>query len=216
MTDRLSDLTKRMENKYIILTAQVVSMLFSPFHMPVMAFIVLLFFSYMSLTPFLYKAFVLGLVYVFTILLPRLSIFIYRKLNGWSRFHLGYRANRYVPYVLSITSYASLLYIMRSINMPRFTLGIIAGALSVQVVCAVLNNWVKISTHAAAGGGVVGALVAFSYIFNFNPLGWLCIAILLCGLVGTARLILRQHQLLDVGVGILVGILCGFFSILLV
>lgn len=205
-----------MENKYLILTAQVVSMLFSPFHMPVMAFIVLLLFSYLSLTPFLYKAYVLALVYIFTILLPRLSIFVYRKLNGWSRLHLGRRTNRYVPYLLSITSYATLLYMMHRANMPRFTLGIITGALAIQIGCAILNNWVKVSTHAAAAGGVIGALLAFSYIFNFDPTGWLCLAILLCGLVGTARLMLRQHQLLDVGIGTIVGLLCGVLCILLV
>ena len=51
---------------------------------------------------------------------------------------------------------------------------------------------------------------------NFNPLSWLCLCILLCGLVGTARLILRQHKLIDIGLGTLLGILCGFFCVLLV
>ncbi len=201
------------ENKYLILTAQIISMVFSPFNMPVLAVVLLLMFSYLSYTPWAYKLIVLTMVYVFTILLPRLSIFAYRKLNGWSRHHLGKRANRYVPYILSITSYACLLYLMHSANMPRFTLGLIAGALVIQVVCAMLNNWIKVSTHAAAAGGVVGALTAFSLIFRFNPTSWLCLSVLLCGAVCTSRLILRQHRLPDVGIGVLVGIICGFCCI---
>jgi membrane-associated phospholipid phosphatase len=60
---------------------------------------------------------------------------------------------------------------------------------------------------------VVGALLAFSVILNFDPTRWLCLSVMLCGIVSSSRLILRQHQLLDVGLGTLVGILCGFFCI---
>ena len=98
-------------------------------------------------------------------------------------------------------------------HMPRFTLGIIAGALALQIVCAVLNNWIKVSTHAAASGGVIGALLAFSEIFSFDPTWWLCFSILLCGLVCTSRLILRQHSLSDIGLGVLIGILCGYLCV---
>ena len=202
-----------IDNKYIVLTAQVISLMFSPFNMPVIAFLLLLMFSYLSMTPIFYKIFVIGMVYVFTILLPRISIFFYRKVNGWSRYHLGQRANRYVPYFISISCYASLLYLMARIHMPRFTMGIIAGALAIQVICAIVNNWVKISTHAAAAGGVVGALLAFSIILNFDPTKWLCFSVMLCGLVSSSRLILRQHKLLDVGLGTLVGVVCGFACI---
>ena len=110
-------------------------------------------------------------------------------------------------------NYALLLYLMERMHMPRFTLGIIAGALALQIVCAVLNNWIKVSTHAAASGGVIGALLAFSEIFSFDPTWWLCFSILLCGLVCTSRLILRQHSLSDIGLGVLIGILCGYLCV---
>ena len=100
--------------------------------------------------------------------------------------------------------------------MPRFTLGIIAGALVIQLVCALLNRWVKVSTHAAASGGVVGALLAFSLIFSFDPTGWLCLTVMLSGMVCTARLILRQHTLREIGWGVVIGFLSGFCCILLI
>ena len=40
-----------MSNRYIILTAQVVSLIFSPHFLPLTAFIILLSFSYMRYTP---------------------------------------------------------------------------------------------------------------------------------------------------------------------
>lgn len=205
-----------MNNKYLILTAQVISLLFSPFYLPVVAFIALFMFSYLNLYPLSYKLVFLCMVYVFTVALPRLAIYLYRRLNGWTRHQLGHREKRYVPYFLSIICYAALLYLMYSLHMPRFTLGIIAGALAIQVTCALLNKWVKVSTHSAASGGVIGALIAFSFIFNFNPTGWLCLCILLAGAVSSARLVLRRHTLDELAWGTAVGIVCGFACVLFV
>lgn len=205
-----------MNDKYLILTAQAVSLVFSPFYLPLVAFLVLFFFSYLSYTSLPYSLGIVGMVYVFTILVPRLGIYLYRKVNGWTSHQLGRKERRYVPYAISIASYATLLYIMDNLRMPRFTLGIVAGALAIQVVCALINSWIKISTHSAASGGVIGALIAFSLMLGFDPTFWLCVCIILAGMVSTARLILRQHTLLELGLGTVVGILCGFFCLLFV
>ena len=174
-----------MTNRYLILTAQVISVVFSPFYLPVVAFIVLLFFSYMSYTSWQYNAQVIGMVGLFTVILPKLAIYAYRKINGWTRHQLSRRERRIVPYILSISSYTTLLYMMDHMRMPRFTLGIVAGALAIQIVCALINPWLKVSTHAAASGGVIGAVMAFSLILNFDPTNALCLAVLLSGLHGT-------------------------------
>lgn len=203
-------------NKLLILSAQAVSLLFSPFYMPVIAFGVLLFFSYLSYTPWSYRLGILATVYLFTVILPRLCIFAYRKINGWTRHQMGRRERRFVPYIISIFSYGLLLYLMDLHRMPRFTLGVIVCALAVQTVCALANTFLKVSTHAAASGAMIGLLLAFSLLFHFDPTFWLCCCTILNGLVCTARLILRQHTLMDLWAGTLIGILCGFFSITLI
>ena len=92
---------------------------------------------------------------------------------------------------------------------------VLIAALVVQVACAIVNVWVKVSTHTAAIGGMAGALVAFSLIFSFNPVWWLCLIILVSGLVGTSRMILRQHSLGEVVGGFLLGLCCACCSVLL-
>lgn len=203
-----------MTNRYLILTAQVISLVLSPFYLPVVAFIMLLFFSYLSYTSWQYNLQIIGMVYLFTVLLPRLAIYAYRKINGWTRHELGKRERRIVPYILSISSYTALLYMMDHMRMPRFTMGIVAGALAIQIVCALVNPWLKVSTHAAASGGVIGAIMAFSLIFNFDPTYPLCLGVFIAGLVCTSRMILRQHTLADLGVGLLIGLFCALFFIL--
>ncbi len=203
-----------MSYRYILLSAKVISLVFSPFYLPVTAFIVLFFFSYLSYTSWEYGLQVITMVYVFTVALPRLAIYGYRKLNGWTHHQLSRRERRIVPYVLSIINYSALLYLMGQMRMPRFTLGIVAGALAIQVVCAIVNPWIKVSTHAAASGGVIGAVLAFSLILNYDPTGGLCLSILWAGVVCTARLLLRQHTLREIGLGVLIGIVCGVICIL--
>ena len=55
--------------------------------------------------------------------------------------------------------------------------------------------------------------MGFSIIIPFDPTAWLCLTILLCGMVCTARLILRQHTLGEVGLGAAVGFACGLASV---
>ena len=202
-------------NKNIIIASRVVSMVFTPFYMPTLGLLALFSFSYLSLLPFQYKAIVIAIVYFFTILLPTLLIHVYRRHQQWNLIELGQRERRMVPYVLSILCYFTCVYIMRSLHIPHFMSSIVVAALCIQIICAIVNGWWKISTHTAAIGGVVGALVAFAAIFGFNPLPWLCITIIIAGILGTSRMILRQHSLSEVVSGFLVGVFVGWIVLVI-
>jgi membrane-associated phospholipid phosphatase len=91
---------------------------------------------------------------------------------------------------------------------------IVIAALIVQMVCALINVWWKISTHTAAIGGVAGALFIFSELFGFNPVWWYCLVFLIAGVLGTARMILRQHTLGQVVGGFFVGVVCAVLAML--
>ena len=203
-----------MKEKNIILAARILSMVFTPFYLPLVGLIALFTFSYLSLMPWPYKLTVLGLVYMFTILLPTLLIHFYRGYHGWTLIELGKKERRVVPYLLSIVSYFVCYYVMHRFNIPHFMSNILMSALVIQILCAIINVWWKISTHTAAIGGVAGALQAFAIIFGFNPLGWLCVVIILGGMVGSSRMILRQHSLRQVCYGFLLGLVVAYTVIL--
>ena len=200
--------------KQIILTARVLSMLFTPFYLPIIGITLLFLFSYLNMFPWSYKIQVLLMVYLFTVMLPSLLIHVYRRYQGWNLIELGHREKRMIPYILSIISYFTCVYVMERLHMPHFMGSIIVAALAVQIVCALINIWWKISTHTAAIGGVAGALFAFSYYLGFNPVWWLCLVIIVAGMVGTSRMILRQHSLSQVVGGFAVGFICAALSIL--
>ena len=196
-------------DKTLIRTAKVISAVFTPFSIPFLAFLVLFIFSYLRIMPLQYKLIVLGVVYCFTILMPTLTIFIFRKINGFSPEELVERKRRYIPFILTITSYVFCLLMMHRLNIPWYMTGIILSALVVMIICVIVNLKWKLSEHMAGAGAVIGGLVAFSGLFSYNPVWWLCLFILVAGVLGTARIILRHHTLGEVMGGFAVGLICS-------
>ena len=195
-------------DRSLIRTARVISAIFTPFSIPFLAFLILFLFSYLRIMPIQYKLIVLGVVYCFTILMPTLTIFLFRKINGFSPEDLGERKRRFMPFLLTITSYVFCLVMMHRLNIPWYMTGIILAALIMMVICIVVNLKWKLSEHMAGVGAIVGGLVSFSALFGYNPVGWLCIFILVAGVLGTARIILQHHTLGEVMGGFAVGLIC--------
>ncbi|MBP6065637.1 MAG: phosphatase PAP2 family protein [Bacteroides sp.] len=195
-------------DRTMIRTAKVVSGILTPFSIPFLAFLVLFLFSYLRIMPLAYKLIVLGIVYCFTILMPTITIFLFSKINGFALQDLSDRKKRYVPFILTITSYIFCLLMMHRLNIPWYMTGIILAALIMQLISVVVNLKWKLSEHMAGMGGIVGGLLSFSSLFGYNPVWWLCIFILIAGALGSARIILKHHTLGEVLFGFAVGFVC--------
>ncbi len=201
--------------RFLLLSARAFSSVFRPQYFPLVGFCVLFLCTYLSLLPWLFKGTILLLVALGTLVLPLMTIRSWRKINGLQPHHLRLRQKRFFPYLIHILFYAFTLHLLDRFHLPGYMAGILVGALMIQVACVIINLWWKISMHSAGAGGAIGALVAYSFLFFFNPLSWLCLLILISGLVGTSRMLLRQHDLWQVVTGTLLGIVCGFAGIML-
>ena len=200
--------------KRIIQASQVLSLLFSPFYAPLWAFVWLFSFSRFQIMTWSYRLYILAVVFLFTILVPRLTINLFRRLNQWTHWQLGHRRHRHMPYVLTLLSYATCLAIFLQSQTNMFFCGIIMAAIVAQLLCSVINLWWKISTHMVGMGGLVGMVLAFSYTFFFNPTWLLCGLLILSGMLGTSRMVLRQHSLSQVLVGFLLGFCCAMLFLI--
>ncbi len=200
--------------KQIIMGARIVSLVFTPFYLPLVGLLTMFLFSYLSLYPWLFKLRILAMVLLFTIMLPTFLIRMYRRYNGWTLIELGQKERRMVPYIISILCYFACIYLMELVHVPHFMVSIVIAALTVQMVCALVNMIWKISTHMAAIGGFAGALFVFADAFGFNPVWWFCLLFIVAGLLGSSRMILRQHTLSQVVAGFLVGMVCTVLAFL--
>lgn len=203
-----------MNEKRLRTASRIISGIFNPFIIPFGGFLVLFLFSYLRIMPFQYKLIVLAVVYCFTILMPMLTIFLFQKINGWGIKELSHCEKRFIPYILTIMAYVFCLLMMYKLNLPRYMSGIILATLIAMVICIFINLKWKISEHMTGMGGVVGGLIAFSFLFNYNPVWWLCFFILIAGMLGTSRIILKQHTLGQVLSGFVVGVICAVYGIL--
>lgn len=200
--------------KRLIAGAKLLSAIFNPFYLPLVGMVFLFWFSYLSMLTWKYKLTVLLLVYVCTVVLPTLFIRLYTNYHGWKLFVLGQKERRMVPYIISILCYFMCYYVMNFLHIPYFISLILVIALAIQVLCAFINSWWKISTHSAAIGAVTGTVVMFSLIFGFYLLWWLSLVLVVSGLVCSSRLILRQHDLSQVMIGYLTGLVIAVIVII--
>ena len=205
-----------MSEKNIIMTARIVSMLLTPFYLPVVGVLAIFVFSYLSTFPWQFKISLVLMVYLFTVLIPTLLIHIYRQYHGWTLIQLGQKERRMMPYAISILCYFGCFYIMNLLHLPHLITSVLVVALVIQVLCAIINVWWKISTHTAGMGGVLGGLIAFSVVLSFNPIWWLCLTIIASGVVGSSRIILRQHTLTQVTAGFFLGLVSAFVTIMII
>ena len=205
-----------MNLRYLIKFAKVFSAVFSPFYAPTWAFVWLFLYSYLRLWPWEYKVFILALVLMFTVVLPRVTIDIFRRVNRWSHWQLSHRRHRHMPYFITIASYMACVLIFMQLNTALFMRGMILAMLAIGMLCALVNIWWKVSTHMAGMGGLFGTVIAFSSLFYFNPLMPMCVILLLSGIMGTSRMFLRQHTLAQVVAGFLIGTACASTFILFV
>ena len=201
--------------KRILMVSKVLSMLLTPFYLPLFGLILLFMFSYLSLLPTGYKWQVGVLVYIFTVLAPTLSIRLYRRSQGWTRIEMLRRERRIIPYVITILFYFVCFHLLRSLHVPHFIGTVVIAALFIQIVCALINVWWKISTHTAAVGAVGGGLIGFAFHLHFDPTLWLGVVFLLGGLVGSSRMLLKQHSLAQVVVGFFTGMLGSFIIVMI-
>ncbi len=201
-------------NRTLYWGMRTLSAICTPFHGTLIVFCVLFFFTYLATIPLGYRLVVLLLIYVFTILLPTFGLFLYRKLNGWhpiTAFHK--RERRYLPYIIIFICYIVCYYVMQYINLPRYMSGIIMGtAIATAASCLANIRW-KIAEHLITMGGATAVILVFSHLIGYNPLWLLSAAILLSGLLGSARIILKRHTIAEVGLGFAIGFCSLFFTL---
>jgi hypothetical protein len=192
-------------NKILLLTARITSILFHPLLIPTLGFL-LLFNSglYFTLIPLGMKKMVLLIVLLSTCIFPALSIGF---LGLSSKFDLSMSKNtdRIIPLIFSSIFYYSGYLILRRLPIfPIYSFFLVASIL-VQIALLLISLRWKISTHSAAIGGLLGGFLALSFLFQENPLLILIALVLISGMVGTSRLILEKHTNEQIYSGFLLG-----------
>ncbi len=213
--DRISDVPVQPEDhnsleRFITKCSNFLSWIFVPLLMPVYGIMLIFSLSFLSYAPFHTKLVFTLIVLAANFVVPMLLILLLKKMNVISDIGLNGRRERLIPYIITIVCLAMtglFLYLkMAPLWVSMFYFG---GALAGLINLFVNFKW-KISAHAAGIAGIVAMLIQ---VIKEGPssegmVWWIVAAIITAGLLGSARIWLGRHTLMQVLAGSAVGFLC--------
>ena len=187
------------------------SAMLSPLLMPTYGVLIALWCSYLSAYDVGLRVTILLVVMGITCVLPMCFIATLYHYKVITEKNLVKRQERLWPYAFAVVCYAAAAYYMHTrVHAPRWVVMFCAGcALTVLTSALVSLRW-KISAHMAGMAGIVALIYNMHVLVTeaFNLLWVLIVAVALCGILGSARIILGRHTLGQVLAGTLNGFVC--------
>lgn len=104
-----------------------------------------------------------------------------------------------------LMSYIFVYVLLVGQPMPRLVMAMIIGLMVTVLLLMIISLRYKISAHMAAMGGAVACLLWLGTAYGIWHTGYLCITVLLSGMVGTARLVLDAHDNRQLLLGFILG-----------
>jgi hypothetical protein len=205
---------KILDRVYGIL-GQLVSIIFHPLFIPTYIFCLL-----MEVVPYEFAnisqwELTLRLFSCFwwTAFLPAFAIFLLWRLQFISSILLKTQKERIVPFIFIMIMYWWMYYLSRNFtDQPLVLRFFYMGIFLSTVVGLILNSYLKISLHGMAAGGAVTAIGLFSWFYAIPLWIYLIPAVLLAGLIATARMLVSDHSTREIYLGLVMGAICQWLA----
>lgn len=157
---------------------------------------------------------VVTIVALMVCVLPLLGIWSLWKFGVLSDPVLKQQKERTLPYIITLLGYTGCGYFLHMSKAPLWLVMFMVGAVLAVMICIVVNKWWKISAHMTAMGGLMALSMrmAVSHLAVVDMLWPVFSVALLCGMVGTSRLVMQRHTPWQVAAGFAVGFACVYIS----
>lgn len=208
--------------------SHLISWLFFPLLMPIYAILITMYYPTMEYgrgTTSLYllstelKGLLLLILFIFIVLGPTFSFLSLSKSDLISSIEMEKRKDRPMP-ILIVFVYSSLLFFLLKYQdpngmLPSYIYGTALSGMIINPLFALISLRLKISLHAGGAGFFTGYSYAFTLRQIAPPLWFLCLALLISGLVIGARWYLQKHSLLELVLGFLIAFIISGLMIYL-
>lgn len=196
--------------------AKGISILFHPLIIPTLGFLLLMNSGfYFSLVSFEIKKYILLIVILSTFLLPIISILLL-AMNPRFDAKMEKSTDRVLPLLFSSIYYFIGYYFLGKAPIyPIYKIFLISTVIIIILLMLISMKW-KISNHMAAIGGLIGAVLALSFRLGMNSSMLLGCLILVAGIVGSSRLILKKHSSLQIYAGFFLGFAVNYLVMMFI
>jgi hypothetical protein len=139
---------------------------------------------------------------------PLFTVLIAKGLGFVQSIYLKTQRDRIIPYIACGLYYFWMWYVLK--NQPAFPQFLVMLSLAIFLASSaglIINSFMKISMHGLSLGVMMCfmLIMAFTTEANFGP--YVAIALVITGLVSSARLINSDHHPAEVYAGFFVGVL---------
>ncbi len=195
-----------------------ISYLFHPLLLPFYGSLVLFFYDgYLSL---LLKPkarlIILSVIFIMTVLVPVLLVFLLKNSGMIKSFHLDKREERTLPFLGTGFAFYLAYMLIKSFEIPGYYSLFLLGATLLILIVLIINRFWKISIHMVGLGGLTGVFTAMTpYPFGVDQL-FVYLTVIIAGITGYARLRITDHSQAQVYTGYLAGLafMFGLFLVL--
>lgn len=189
--------------------AHILSWVFVPLLMPVYGIILIFSLSILSLAPVHTKVVYILTIFAANFVVPMLLVLLLKKMGMIQDVGLNGRKERLIPYLITIVCLGGSAFFLYMKGAPQWVAMFYAGGALAALINMLVNFRWKISAHAAGIAGLVAMLVQIMKegVPTTGMTWWIVGAILVSGALGSARIWLGRHTLMQVLAGTLVGFL---------
>lgn len=206
------------------LTAEIISWVFLPLFMPVIGLSLAMYVpseqDFFHNTDCLYamypeiKSVLFWFFAVFCIIMPGVSFIILKRSGFIQSIQMEDKKERDIP-ILVMMTYCLLLFFvfytkLGNVEVPKFIFSLPLSGVFVTLAFFFFNRWKKLSIHAASTGILSGFILAYMLSMTQYHLWVFIVSILISGVVMTARLYLKKHDITEVTIGWFVGAVLTF------
>ena len=192
--------------------AQIFSDVFSPLIIPTYGMAIAMWLTPLRTIPESSRLIFTLLIACITGLIPLVFIIVLMRVGKVADMDISNRHQRMAPLMVALICYLFASWILQRAHAPAWLSLFFCGAAIAVAVAGIITPFWKISAHTTSIGGLVGLLawLAVAGIADVNAMAMLTAGILLAGLMGTSRLILRRHTIGQVTAGFFLGLACTF------
>lgn len=161
---------------------------------------------------------------VYTLILPAFATLMMKFLGFVDSLEMEDRKQRIGPLIVTMICYLWITYnLYKTPQIPNAITIFMLGSTMGLCVAFFINLFSKISLHALGMGGLLGMVVITMMYYSYGSFSigsismsmnfLLMLVIVICGLVGTSRLLLEAHEPLDLYGGFFIGFGTQFLAL---
>lgn len=197
------------QSKPLRILANIISFVFHPVFMPVIITYLLYVLapnSYTGLTDKQAYFFIIRIA-IIAVFFPLLTTILCKQLGFIQSIYMRDPKDRIIPLIATMIFYFWVYWVHKNIDSPLMLRVLFLGNFWGIILLFIINIFFKVSMHTSAAGGFLGIMIVLLFTNPINMMVPLFAAIVLCGIIGTARLLLGAHKPGEIWAGYALGII---------